>query len=605
MATLSINNRVIQTIIKKQKVCESGKIVEVDKRGKHNNHYQVDQAIKNEIREHIKSIPRIDSHYCRATTSKEYIEGSKTLSDLHRDYLKICEEKKSPAANYQMYRKIFEEEFNIAFHVPKKDQYELRLQFKNRTEEEKVSLIEKYESHIKEKDLSRKEKEHDINSGAEVIVFDLQAVLPCPVGDASSFFYVSKLNVLNFTLYDIKSHHGTCFLWHEAEAQRGANEIDIFDLKKLTSDLFLNIPKNVKLSETRKRGNNDEDQKIQPLGCPKCKTVIKKSARYSDYVKKHMIDLRNVKLNFYGKLREIEFIKHSLNEKLSKMYYGNGKKEFVRNTLRFNTRNRTNNRNDLTIENEDKNDNQFYSSVESSDDENSIANTDLEMDNQDTDIQGEKPDEDPALPHDLPTNKEPQDSNSNKKKSHSDEFVSEYVSIPSGSEYSGDENGPPVLKQTNITCTKELTLPDGRRQMKGVEYYLEPEEKTSSNSTFQFQRTKRSRVDEGDINKINVLQRGEDMDVKINTPPKISANLKRVLKQKVMATLQNPPIPLKNRYQILSDTSEVEKDESEIEKRKQDPRKERRNSRKYVTDTTKVTEKNTGHKSKNDLTCRQ
>lgn len=45
---------------------------------------------------------------------------------------------------------------------------------------------------------------------------------------------------------------------------------------------------------------------------------------------------------------------------------------------------------ELTIENEDKNDDQFYSSVESSDDENSIANTDLEMDNQDTDIQGEK-----------------------------------------------------------------------------------------------------------------------------------------------------------------------------------------------------------------------
>lgn len=240
MATLSINNRVIQTIIKKQKVCESGKIVEVDKRGKHNNHYQVDQAIKNEIREHIKSIPRIDSHYCRATTSKEYIEGSKTLSDLHRDYLKICEEKKSPAANYHMYRKIFEEEFNIAFYVPKKDQCELCLQFKNRTEEEKVSLIEKYESHIKEKDLSRKEKEHDINSGAEVIVFDLQAVLPCPVGDASSFFYVSKLNVLNFTLYDIKSHHGTCFLWHEAEAQRGANEIGTCIYKYLENISDLN-----------------------------------------------------------------------------------------------------------------------------------------------------------------------------------------------------------------------------------------------------------------------------------------------------------------------------------------------------------------------------
>ncbi|KAJ8937236.1 hypothetical protein NQ314_011991 [Rhamnusium bicolor] len=197
---ITINNRVIQTVLKKHKVCQSGKIVEADKWGKHNNHYKVDQQIKNEIREHIKSIPRIDSHYCRSHTSKEYIEGCKTLADLHRDYLKICEEKNLPVGNYHMYRKIFEEEFNIAFYVPKKDQCDLCLQFKNSTETEKQIFLEKYERHIKEKELSRKEKENDKKNGeiTYVIVFDLQAVLPCPVGYASSFFYVSKLNVEHF-----------------------------------------------------------------------------------------------------------------------------------------------------------------------------------------------------------------------------------------------------------------------------------------------------------------------------------------------------------------------------------------------------------------------
>ncbi|CAH1102677.1 unnamed protein product [Psylliodes chrysocephalus] len=71
------------------------------------------------------------------------------------------------------------------------------------------------------------------------------------------------------------------------------------------------------------RGNVDEDQKIQPLVCPKCKTVIKKSARYSDYVKKSMKDLKDVKMKFYGKPKEIEIIKYRIQEKLSKMYEGN------------------------------------------------------------------------------------------------------------------------------------------------------------------------------------------------------------------------------------------------------------------------------------------
>jgi hypothetical protein len=96
--------------------------------------------------------------------------------------------------------------------------------FKNAEGEEKETLQEKYDSHLKEKELPRLEKEKDKKSNSVVAVCDLQAVLPCPKGDASSFCYVSKLNVFNFTVFNLQTNDVQCYLWHEGLAQRGANE---------------------------------------------------------------------------------------------------------------------------------------------------------------------------------------------------------------------------------------------------------------------------------------------------------------------------------------------------------------------------------------------
>ena len=57
----------------------------------------------------------------------------------------------------------------------------------------------------------------------------------CPKGDVSIFYYSSKLNVFNFTLYEIKGHKAQCFVWHEAEGNRGANEIGSCILSYLQS----------------------------------------------------------------------------------------------------------------------------------------------------------------------------------------------------------------------------------------------------------------------------------------------------------------------------------------------------------------------------------
>nr|CAH7713970.1 unnamed protein product [Callosobruchus chinensis]CAH7767792.1 unnamed protein product [Callosobruchus chinensis] len=125
-----------------------------------------------------------------------------------------------------MYFNIFKEEFNISFHVPKKDQCDFCVGFHNSTDEEKKNLQTEYDLHIEEKELSRQEKEKDkISMDKVTAVFDLQAALPSPQADSSKFYYVSKLNMYNLTIYELQSTETNCFIWHESHGNRGANEI--------------------------------------------------------------------------------------------------------------------------------------------------------------------------------------------------------------------------------------------------------------------------------------------------------------------------------------------------------------------------------------------
>lgn len=47
----------------------------------------MNEGIKNLIREHINSIPRMESHYRRQDSTREYISGDKCLADLCRYYV--------------------------------------------------------------------------------------------------------------------------------------------------------------------------------------------------------------------------------------------------------------------------------------------------------------------------------------------------------------------------------------------------------------------------------------------------------------------------------------------------------------------------------------
>jgi hypothetical protein len=134
------------------------------------------------MKNHIESIPKIESHYSRAHSTRTFIDGSKTITDIYRDYVRLSKEDDVSFSNYTYFYNIFtKEEYKISFFIPKKDQCELCTVFHNSDENEKQLLQQKYDLHHHEKVLSRIEKESDkAKNGTLVAVYDLQAVMQLP-----------------------------------------------------------------------------------------------------------------------------------------------------------------------------------------------------------------------------------------------------------------------------------------------------------------------------------------------------------------------------------------------------------------------------------------
>jgi len=122
LATLDISQkRIISYHANKDKVTGTPA---ASKTGKHTKHKMSDADIK-AVREHISSFPRVESHYCRAKSQKEYLEAGLNISRMYNLFVdqraNACENVKDTATytetvSKQTYPNIFNESFNIAFH---------------------------------------------------------------------------------------------------------------------------------------------------------------------------------------------------------------------------------------------------------------------------------------------------------------------------------------------------------------------------------------------------------------------------------------------------------------------------------------------------------
>lgn len=89
---------------------------------------------------------------------------------------------------------------------------------------------EAYTRHIQEKEKVRELKTNAKERASKskdhcAAVFDLQQVIYVPQSTRSELLYKRRLACYNFTVYDLASRDGYCFLAHEGQTRRGSCEI--------------------------------------------------------------------------------------------------------------------------------------------------------------------------------------------------------------------------------------------------------------------------------------------------------------------------------------------------------------------------------------------
>jgi hypothetical protein len=207
---------------------QSAIVAPVRKVGSGGKNRTTDELLES-VRKHINKYPRMDSHYRRAESQCEYLEPGLSLKKMYKQY--CSEMNDSKPVKIHIYRKIFNYEFNIRFHHPLNDQcatctsFELLIKAMGTVSAEEQK---KQDDHISRKDEARQIRNNDKTQTAEnvmVSTMDLQQVQLLPKVDVGPAYYLRKLDMFNFTIYQLKDHVGHCYAWSESEGEKGANEI--------------------------------------------------------------------------------------------------------------------------------------------------------------------------------------------------------------------------------------------------------------------------------------------------------------------------------------------------------------------------------------------
>ena len=224
--TLSISKQMIKTAL--SKCIGDTEIVSLDLRGKHGMQKSLEYSQTEEcVKRHINSIPRVASHYCRQTSTVEYLPSELNVRKCFDLFMEKHPERRISLSTY---RNIFSN-LNLGFHQPKKDRCDFCECFNNLNNEERNNRENEMRQHINNKEIVRLSKERSkilsINQPTKYcsIVFDMQKTFQLPKADQSQFYYSRKLNAYNFTIYDLSNGDGFCYLWTENIAKKGANEV--------------------------------------------------------------------------------------------------------------------------------------------------------------------------------------------------------------------------------------------------------------------------------------------------------------------------------------------------------------------------------------------
>ncbi|CAG9766085.1 unnamed protein product [Ceutorhynchus assimilis] len=243
ISTLDVGEKVLRNAVKK---VQSTGVLEKEKRGGRDKISALkDRAVRDSIINHINKFPRVESHYCRKDSSREYLHGDLSLRKMYDMFIEELQSTESKPS-FSLYRFIFKK-MNLSFHRPKNDQCGTCRVYHQASEEEKIKIKEIYDKHIVEKEAVRELKEN-FKSAAKndpkifCACLDLQQVISLPISNDNAIFYKRRFSVFNFTIYDLANRDCYCLTWHECSSGRGSNEIStavVMILKKYDEEKLI------------------------------------------------------------------------------------------------------------------------------------------------------------------------------------------------------------------------------------------------------------------------------------------------------------------------------------------------------------------------------
>lgn len=219
-----------------------GTLIASDMRGRHQNRANaISDEAKQKVREHINSFPHRKSHYSRSSNRKrEYLDEGLSISRMYLLYQEkyepqIMESGGKPEVKEWLYRKIFNEEFNLSFGYPRSDTCEtcdlLNVAIRaGLPEDERVKKQEELAVHQEKASKGYQSLRADTESTKSVedralITFDLMQNLPVPTLTHGSMFYSRQLWVYNFGIHNATLGSASMYMWNESIASRGADEV--------------------------------------------------------------------------------------------------------------------------------------------------------------------------------------------------------------------------------------------------------------------------------------------------------------------------------------------------------------------------------------------
>lgn len=237
MSTLGETHMFVTQVINNARASTSG-IITDDKRGKSEPANKTKPESLLNVKNHILSFPSYKSHYTRRTNDKRYLPSFLNLTIMFSLYKETTE---NPVSRF-----VYEREFHslgIKFKQPKVDTCHkcdiMAAKLKAANNNDKEEIQQEIDTHHKMADQAYLMKNEDkilsqTNSNIACYAFDLQQCLPTPYVNSSKSFYKRQLWTYNLTMHRMDSSYVNCFMWHEAEGARGANQIAICLYKELS-----------------------------------------------------------------------------------------------------------------------------------------------------------------------------------------------------------------------------------------------------------------------------------------------------------------------------------------------------------------------------------